>query len=201
MTQPIDSDIDIFISENGLKTLTEEKIFYTSKFAKIQWSCDINQELPIKMAKSNEPGSETPITVSQAFINQHSRLKDQLCLQYIEDPPTQQEENVSPFRRDNQIKIHEYTWDLYYQMSFAFAKALHVLGISERSCVLIQGVNRPEHMISMMGTTLSNCIYTDIYMTNNPKVCYSQVEQTKARIIVCDTYKRLRNSFLDQHEE
>ena len=53
----------------------------------------------------------------------------------------------------------------------------------------------------MMGTVLSNCIYTDIYMTNNPKVCLSQVEQTKARIIVCDTYKRLRNSFLDQHEE
>ena len=158
----------------------------------------MNQELPIKLSKGTEPGSETPVTLAQAFINQHSRLKDQLCFQYIEDPPAVQEDNVNVgFRKENQIKIYEYTWDLYYQMSFAFAKALHVLGIPERSCILIQGLNRPEHLVSMMGSVLSNCIYSDIYMTNNPRVCLSQVETTKARIIVCDTYKRLRNSFLD----
>ena len=56
--------MNLYISEDGLKTLTEEKIFYTSKFAKIQWSCDINFELPIKLAKGLEPGSEAPITLS-----------------------------------------------------------------------------------------------------------------------------------------
>ena len=53
-----DANLNLYISENGLKTLTEEKIFYTSKFAKIQWSCDINYELPIKLSKTLEPGSE-----------------------------------------------------------------------------------------------------------------------------------------------
>ena len=38
------------ISENGLKSLTEDKILYTSKFHKIQWSCDPDYELPIKLS-------------------------------------------------------------------------------------------------------------------------------------------------------
>ena len=62
-------------------------------------------------------------------------------------------------------------------------------------------MNSPEHVISIMGTILSNCIFTDIYMTNNPKVCLYQATQTKGKIIVCDTYKRLKSSFLDKHEE
>ena len=41
---------NLSISENGLKTLTEEKILYTSKFQRIQWTCDPDYELPIKMA-------------------------------------------------------------------------------------------------------------------------------------------------------
>ena len=86
-------------------------------------------------------------------------------------------------------------------MSFAFAKALHVLGIPERSCVLVQGLNSPEHIVSIMGTVLSNCIFADIYMTNNPQVCLYQATQTKAKILVCDTYKRLKLSFLDKHEK
>lgn len=52
-----------------------------------------------------------------------------------------------------------------------------------------------------MGTILSNCIFSDIYMTNNPKVCLHQATETKARIIICDTYKRLKSSFLDKNEE
>ena len=67
--QDDDCDLNLYISENGLKTLTEEKIFYTSKFAKIQWSCDINCELPIKLSRGLEPGSEIPVTLSAAFMN------------------------------------------------------------------------------------------------------------------------------------
>ena len=79
---------NLSISENGLKSLTEEKILYTSKFHKIQWTCDPNYELPIKMANGVGPGSETPITLSQAFLIQHARLKNQLCMQYLMDPPS-----------------------------------------------------------------------------------------------------------------
>lgn len=72
---PVASEIEqqsspfyINISENGLKTLTEENIFVTSKFHKIQWHCDPNYELPIKLTRGLGPGSETPVTLSQAFL-------------------------------------------------------------------------------------------------------------------------------------
>lgn len=35
------------------------------------------------------------------------------------------------------IKIWQYTWANFYEMSMAFAKALHALGVQERSVVLI----------------------------------------------------------------
>lgn len=73
----------INISENGLKTLTEENIFVTSKFHKIQWHCDPNYELPIKLARGLGPGSETPVTLSQSFLTQSARLRDRLCMQFI----------------------------------------------------------------------------------------------------------------------
>jgi long-subunit acyl-CoA synthetase (AMP-forming) len=52
-----------------------------------------------------------------------------------------------------------------------FAKALVSLGIPERSTVLIQGENTPEHMACIMGTILANCIVSEIYVTNSPDVC------------------------------
>lgn len=83
--EPIDSTemespFYLSISENGLKTLTEEKILYTSKFHKIQWCSDPNYELPIKLSRELGPGSELPVTLSQAFLATSARLKDQLCL-------------------------------------------------------------------------------------------------------------------------
>ena len=78
-----------------------------------------------------------------------------------------------------------------------FAKALVYLGVPERSCVTLQGMNSPEHLASIMGAVLSNCIFSDIYMTNNPDMCLKQVRETKTKVIICDTYKRLKATFLD----
>lgn len=75
-----ESPFYLSISENGLKTLTEERILYTSKFRKIQWCCDPNYELPIKLARQIGPGSEVPVTLSQAFLTTSARLKGKLCL-------------------------------------------------------------------------------------------------------------------------
>jgi long-subunit acyl-CoA synthetase (AMP-forming) len=79
----------------------------------------------------------------------------------------------------------------------AFAKTLHALNVPERSVVLIQGTNSPEHFAVMAGTVLANCIYTDIYATNSQDVCMHQAEFTEASVIVCDTFKRLKEKFLD----
>ncbi len=53
----------------------------------------------------------------------------------------------------------------------------------------------------MMGSILANCIYTDIYMTNSPEICLREIKETKTKVIVCDTYKRLKATFIDQHDE
>lgn len=53
----------------------------------------------------------------------------------------------------------------------AFAKALVSLGLPERSTVLIQGENSPEHMAAIMGTILANCVFCDIYPTNSADIC------------------------------
>ena len=52
-----------------------------------------------------------------------------------------------------------------------------------------------------MGTVLSNCIFTDIYQTNSPEVCLFQVAETKSKVIVVDTYKRLKEKFLDKNAD
>ena len=74
----------IQISENGLKTATQEKIFLTSKFKSIQWTSDPNVEVPIKMPRAGTgPGTETPLTLSQAFISQYEANADKLCMQFV----------------------------------------------------------------------------------------------------------------------
>ena len=86
-------------------------------------------------------------------------------------------------------------------MSMHFAKALAYLGIPERACVMIQGKNSPEHLAAIMGSILSNCIFTDIYMTNNPEQILKQVRETGSKVIICDTYKRLKAKFLGPHAD
>ena len=70
------------------------------------------------------------------------------------------------------------------------AKTLHILGVPERSRVCILGYNSPEHFMSIMGTILSNCIFTEVYLTNGPEACAQQVLHSDAQIIICDTFKR-----------
>lgn len=52
----------------------------------------------------------------------------------------------------------------------------------------------------MAGAILSNCIFTDIYPTNSPDLCLQQAGLTQAKVIVCDTYKRLKEKFLDSKD-
>jgi acyl-CoA synthetase (AMP-forming)/AMP-acid ligase II len=56
----------VLISENRIKNLTG--ITYESKFKGIQWTCDKNVEMPIKMPSGPGIGSETPITLCYALM-------------------------------------------------------------------------------------------------------------------------------------
>lgn len=52
------------------------------------------------------------------------------------------------------------------------------------------GHNSPEHFMSLMGTILSNCVFTEVYITNGPEACAQQIKHSEAQVIVCDTMRR-----------
>jgi len=61
-----------------------------------------------------------------------------------------------------------------------FAKALHCLGVKERTCISIMGMNSPEHFISLVGSIISNCIVSEIYATNGPEACIEQLTHSES---------------------
>lgn len=127
-------------------------------------------------------------------------LKDELCLQAIKeifpkDGPNDQ------MQKPKALKLLKYTWQNYYEMALHFAKALVAIGVEERSVVLIQGPNSPEHFACAMGTILANCIFSDIYPTNSKQVCLYQVRHSQAKVICVDTYARLKDKFLVNAKE
>ena len=66
-----------------------------------------------------------PVTLSQAFLTTSARLSNQLCLQFVQDPPgsAQAQEigatddrsqgNYRPIKQ-KQAKIFQYSWDVFY---------------------------------------------------------------------------------------
>jgi long-chain-fatty-acid--CoA ligase ACSBG len=52
-----------------------------------------------------------------------------------------------------------------------FSKALHHLGVTEKSSVAIMGYNAPEWGISCCGAIMNNNVFTGIYITNGPEAC------------------------------
>jgi len=81
-------------------------------------------------------------------------------------------------------------------MAMAFAKALIAMNIPERSTVIIQGKNSPEHLACLMGTILANCVATEIYPNNSHDTSIWQAQHCEAKVIVCDSYDRLYRNFL-----
>ena len=104
----------------------------------LHWTCDIKEELPIKM-RSSGVGSERPFTVCQMFMNAAASGKDRASM-FIE--------------RDNKKLV--WTWKDYNNQVMAFSKACHHLGASEKSAVAIMGFNAPEWAIACMGAIMNN---------------------------------------------
>jgi len=42
------------------------------------------------------------------------------------------------------------------------------------------GYNSPEHFMSIMGVILSNCIFSEIYLTTGPEACATQILHSNA---------------------
>ncbi len=173
------------LTEEGVKKLA--KVDYTSKFKDINWTCDINTELPLRVcadkANVRAPGSEGAVTVSQAFLAKVERHQGEECMKKLQLGP------------DGYAEVTLYTWREFYDRAMQVAKALHVLGVPERSTVCLMGHNSPEHFMSVLGAVLANCVFTEVYLTNGPAACAKQVLHSQAQVIICDTYKRYSEKF------
>lgn len=104
----------------------------------VLWTTDIRKELPIKLVDA-EYGLETPITVSQLFVETATKLSQRKALLVAREG-----------------KIQTWTWSEYYRDAFSFAKSLHKLNVTSKASVAIMGFNSPEWVIAFVGTILNN---------------------------------------------
>jgi len=60
-------------------------IDYTSKFKDINWTSDINKELPIHVSvdKATGCGGEVPTTISHAFLDRVIHHRDEECMRKL----------------------------------------------------------------------------------------------------------------------
>jgi long-subunit acyl-CoA synthetase (AMP-forming) len=131
------------------------------------------------------PGSEMPVTISQAFFNKYQHLQKSECMRKL----------VFSDKGEKPIE-YSYDWDVFYQGTFGIAQTLIALEMPERARVCFMGHNSPEHFMTLMGTVLTNCIFTEVYNTNGPQACLQQIIHSKAEVIVCDTYLRYKEKFM-----
>ena len=159
----------VMVSSQGYK-----KLINSEDGKGLHWTCDINDELPIKMRSSGE-GSERPFTLCQFFLNACNSGK---------------ERNSMLVERDNKKLI--WTWNDYYNQVMAFSKTLHHLGVTEKSGVAIMGFNSPEWVIAAMGAIMNNNVFTGIYITNTPDACLYQTDHCDAEIVVVELAEHLK---------
>ena len=159
----------VMVSTDGYKNLIS-----SDNGKGLQWTCDVNDELPIKMRASGV-GSERPFTTCQLFLNAVASGGSRNCM-FVE-------------RDGKKIAM---TWNEYNQDVMHFAKALNHLGVTEKSAVAIMGFNSPEWVIACNGAVLNNNVFTGIYITNAPDACLYQTTHSSAEVVCVETADHLK---------
>jgi long-chain-fatty-acid--CoA ligase ACSBG len=80
----------------------------------------------------------------------------------------------------------DYTWQQFYDKSFAFARSLVSQGFSEFSAVNMIGFNSPEWVIADVGCMMAKGLAAGIYATNNAEACQSVSAHSKAEFVVVE---------------
>lgn len=75
---------------------------------------------------------------------------------------------------------HSWTWNQYWELTRAFAKSLHELGVHERKAVNIMGFNAPEWAIAFYGSIFHNNVVSGVYITNGRAACKYQALHSEA---------------------
>ncbi|MED6272780.1 Long-chain-fatty-acid--CoA ligase acsbg2 [Characodon lateralis] len=137
------------------------------------WSSRRDQAVRLRMEGSG-PGSETPVTIHQMFLETLERCGDQPAL-------------VS--KKDGQTVT--LTWRQYYEECRAAAKSFLKLGLERFHGVGILGFNSPEWFISDIGCIFAGGLATGIYTTNSPEACHYVAANCEANVLVVENQKQL----------
>jgi len=148
----------IMMTKDGYQNLVD-----TKDGKNLYWSTDVNFELPIKIPATGRGSLVKPQTLPQFF----RRIADKRG-------------QFPGLKVQRKNKEYVWTWRDYFNDSFAFAKALHFLGVTERKAVNIMGFNSPEWAIAFFGSVFHNNVASGVYITNGPKACLYQAQNSEA---------------------
>ncbi|XP_004072167.2 long-chain-fatty-acid--CoA ligase ACSBG2 [Oryzias latipes] len=137
------------------------------------WSASRDKAVNLRMEASG-PGSETPVTIHQMFLETVERSGDQTALVFKEDGQTA-----------------SLTWRQYYEQCRAAAKSFLKLGLERFHGVGILGFNSPEWFISDIGCIFAGGLAAGIYTTNSPEACQYVAANCEANILVVENQKQL----------
>uniref|UniRef100_A0A669EWU2 long-chain-fatty-acid--CoA ligase n=1 Tax=Oreochromis niloticus TaxID=8128 RepID=A0A669EWU2_ORENI len=141
--------------------------------ADLLWSSGREQAVRLRMEDSG-PGSETPITIHQMFLETVEKYGDHPAL-------------VS--KKDGQWMT--LTWNQYYEQCRAAAKSFLKLGLERYHGVGILGFNSAEWFISDIGCILAGGLAAGIYTTNSPEACQYVAANCEANVLVVENQKQL----------
>ncbi|XP_030594325.1 long-chain-fatty-acid--CoA ligase ACSBG2-like isoform X2 [Archocentrus centrarchus] len=137
------------------------------------WSSSRDVAVRLRLEGSG-PGSETPITIHQMFL--------ETVENYGEHPAL-----VS--KKDGQWMT--LTWRQYYEQCRAAAKSFLKLGLERNHGVGILGFNSREWFISDIGCIFAGGLAAGIYTTNSPEACQYVAANCEANILVVENQKQL----------
>ena len=80
----------------------------------------------------------------------------------------------------------EYTWQVFHDKSFMFARALVSQGFNEFSAVNMIGFNSPEWVIADVGCMMAKGLAAGIYATNNAEACQYVSAHSKGEYVLVE---------------
>ncbi|XP_056140333.1 long-chain-fatty-acid--CoA ligase ACSBG2-like [Lampris incognitus] len=137
------------------------------------WSTDRDEAVKLRIEGSG-PGSETPVTVHQMFLETVKAWGDHAAL---------------ASKKEGQWVTQ--TWRQYYEQCRAAAKSFLKLGLERYHGVGILGFNCAEWFISDVGCILAGGLATGIYTTNSPEACQYVAANCNANVLIVENHKQL----------
>lgn len=153
--------------------LTSSSLATTLAPADQLWTCGRDKAVRLRMEGSG-PGSETPITIHQMFLETVENYGDYPAL---------------ASKRDGQWET--ITYRQYYEQCRAAAKSFLKLGLERYHGVGILGFNAPQWFIANVGCIFAGGLAAGIYTTNSPEACQYVAANCEANVLVVEDKKQL----------